>query len=62
MPKHATEEHLPIDDTITIDSKPYITGEAIVWFDSKDSAHKRYRMYESALVLQYWDGMEWKDE
>ena len=61
MPQHISENHFNTGETIVLDGIPYIKGDAIIWLDSDDSIHKRYRMDKGELVLQYWDGTMWKD-
>ncbi len=59
MPLHISENHFSSGDTVQLGGSQYIKGDAITWLDTKDSLHKRYTMYEDALVLQYWDGSSW---
>ena len=61
MPAHISEKHFNTGETVEIGGVPYIKGDSIVYLDSKDGLHKRYIMYESALVLQYWDGTKWEN-
>lgn len=61
MPKHATENHIKLDEVIVIDSEPYINSERVVYVDVDDGLSKRYIMDKGLLVLQYWDGTIWKN-
>ena len=61
MPLHVSENHMSTGDTVQIGGMPYIKGDAIVYLDPKDGLHKRHTMYDGVLILQYWDGTQWKN-
>lgn len=61
MPEHIHNQHFNKNETVTLDSIPHILGNGVVWLDSKDSVYKRYRMHDGVLILQYWDGAQFKD-
>lgn len=61
MPLHVSENHMSTGDTVQIGGAPYIKGDAIVYLDTDDGLHKRHLMDKGELVLQYWDGGQWKN-
>lgn len=61
MPNHVTDNHFNINEVVEVGGNPYVNGESVVWLDSDDSLYKRFRMDKGALVLQYWDGSQFKD-
>lgn len=61
MPAHIHDEHFNKDETVTLGGDPYILGNAVVYLDSDDGLYKRYTMDKGELVLQYWDGTQFKN-
>ncbi len=60
MPSHLHEDHFNPSDFLTVGAEQYVKGERIVYLDTKDGVYRRHIMHEGSLVLQYWDGTEWK--